>query len=262
MVVATWRRPAALEQCLAALARQERAPDEVVVVARPDDEPTHRVLDRVQETDLPLNVAPVTIPGVIAAMDTGRQAATGDIVVFTDDDAVPDADWLARIDDHFAGDPRLGAVGGRDRLAGNQDPPIASDRVGQILPYGRRVGEHHHGEGPAVDADVLKGVNIAFRRPVLDAVGFDPRLRGRGAQPHWEVSTCLGVKRAGWKVLYDPSVVVDHNEGPRYNDTERGYGDLSELGAATHNATYGMVRYLPAGKEARGARLRAAGGLA
>ena len=63
VLVPTYRRPQDLARCLAALQKQERVPDEVVVVARPDDEATHACLaDPLVVGALPLNVA-ATWPG-------------------------------------------------------------------------------------------------------------------------------------------------------------------------------------------------------
>ncbi|ONQ99134.1 glycosyl transferase, partial [Burkholderia cenocepacia] len=40
VLVPTYRRPADLARCLLALQRQQRLPDEVIVVARPEDDAT------------------------------------------------------------------------------------------------------------------------------------------------------------------------------------------------------------------------------
>ncbi len=212
---------------------------------REDDEQTHAALARLDPAASMVRVAHVGVAGVVGALEAGRVAARGDHLALTDDDAVPDPDWLARIAEHFDRDPGLGAVGGRDRLAGNSDPPVRSEAVGGISWYGRRVGEHHRGSGPPRRVDVLKGVNVAFRRDALDPVGFDRRLRGSGAQRHWELAVCLAVGRAGWGVLYDPAIEVGHDEGSRFGDNQRGFGDLAELRAAAHNDAYATVRWLP-----------------
>jgi cellulose synthase/poly-beta-1,6-N-acetylglucosamine synthase-like glycosyltransferase len=245
VVVPTWQRPEQLERCLGGVLAQEHPAREVLVVARPEDAGTHAVLAGVASTGPLVRTIPVMAPGVIAAMNAGRTGATGEIVAFTDDDAVPDHDWLRRIVSHFECEPELGAVGGRDRLAGYDDPPVSSEIVGRVQWYGRHTGRHHLGTGPPAWTDVLKGVNVAFRRVALDPIGFDPRLQGAGAQPNWEFAVCLALKRAGWRVLYDPAVAVEHYEGPRFGATRRGFVDLSELSAATHNQTYAMIRWLP-----------------
>ena len=71
--------------------------------------------------------------------------------------------------------------------------------------------------GPARAVDVLKGANCAYRLGPLRAVGFDTRLRGGGAQPHWELALCLALKGGGWSLLYDPAVGVDHFVAPRFD---------------------------------------------
>ncbi len=90
VLVPTFRRPADLARCLAALQRQLRAPDEVVVVARPDDNATHVCLrDPAVVGALPLSVALVETPGQVAALNRGLDAANGDVIAITDDDAAP-----------------------------------------------------------------------------------------------------------------------------------------------------------------------------
>ena len=47
VMVPTYRRPADLKRCLDALRAQARPADEVLVVARPEDDATHRALESV-----------------------------------------------------------------------------------------------------------------------------------------------------------------------------------------------------------------------
>jgi GT2 family glycosyltransferase len=141
-------------------------------------------------------------------MEHGLSLATGRLVALTDDDAEPRPDWIARLVATFATDARIGAVGGRDWQPRERG---SAERVGRVQWFGRVVGRHHLGAGPARDVDVLKGVNCAFRAPLLRAVGFDARLRGSGAQMHWELGVCLPLRRAGWRLVYDPSIAVDHH---------------------------------------------------
>lgn len=109
VLVPTYRRPADLARCLAALQRQSRAPDEVVVVARADDEATHACLrDPAVPGKLPLSVALVEVPGQVAALNRGLDAANGDVIAITDDDAAPHQDWVERIAAAFESDARLG----------------------------------------------------------------------------------------------------------------------------------------------------------
>ena len=246
VLVPTYRRPRALERCLCALANQSRAADQVVVVHRREDDQSRNVVGRWADR-LPLTIVHVNEPGVVAAMNAGLAASTCDVIALTDDDAAPHPDWLTRIEEWFA-ESQIGGVGGRDVLfhdgqAVSPNKPI----VGKVRWFGRVIGNHHLGVGAARDVDVLKGVNCAYRADVLRAVGFDTRLRGSGAQVHWELALGLQLRRTGWRLVYDPSILVDHYEESRA-DVAR-VGVPSTVGRAVEDASYNealvLLEHLP-----------------
>jgi glycosyltransferase involved in cell wall biosynthesis len=236
VVVPSFRRPASLSRCLAALARQERAPDEVLVAVRSDDAATICAV-RAAKLDVARTVQVVT-PGVLAAMQAGAGAATGDVIAFTDDDAAPRPDWLRRLEDHFA-EPAVGAVGGRDVLANEIDNETTD--VGRITSWGRLVGNQHLAIGRARPVDVLKGVNVAFRRPAL---ALPHELRGRGSHVHWEIPTCAWARARGWRVIFDPAVVVDHIPAPRPAGDKRA-GCAGDVRDASFNLVIGIASFRP-----------------
>jgi GT2 family glycosyltransferase len=173
-------------------------------------------------------------------------AAGGHIVAFVDDDAVPAVDWLSRHVATYERDPRIAAVGGRDivvmngtRIDRDEHAFLArfrgTPRVGRIQWFGRMVANHHIGAGPARDVDVLKGVNMSFRRDAVLTIGFDERLHGRGAQVHSELSICLPLRRRGLRLVYDPEIVVLHYPAPRPHGDDRAAFDREAIHAATHN---------------------------
>ena len=56
---------------------------------------------------------------------------------------------------------------------------------------------------------------MSFRRGAVEGIRFDERLRGTRAQQRADCAFCLVVKRAGWRLIYDPAVAVDHYPAPR-----------------------------------------------
>lgn len=240
VLVPSYRRTESLQRCLAALGAQSRRPDEIIIGARAGDDATVAVVDAARMAGLPVTVASTPQAGVVAAMQAALDASTGDIVALTDDDARPRTEWIARMLAHFASAPDVGGVGGRDWQPlerGN------ASLVGRAQWFGRVVGNHHLGHGPARDVDILKGANCAFRRPLLRAVGFDPRLRGTGAQMYWELGVCLPLRRAGWRLVYDPEVAVDHDIAVRHDadTTHRGIFAEAPLRDAVHNETVELL---------------------
>ena len=215
VVVPSYGRPEALERCLLALREQTVAPARVVVVVRDDDDETRALLDR---SPHPVEVTAVQDQGITAALRAGVALTDAEVVAFTDDDARPRPDWVARLTSWFAR-PDVDAVGGRDVQVDR--PADGTKVVGRLHGWGRMTGEHHVGCGAPRDVDILKGVNLAVR---CDALGL-PRaglLEPAGNDPHNELVTLAWARRHGGRIVYDPAVLVDHDLAPRYGDSRLG----------------------------------------
>jgi GT2 family glycosyltransferase len=223
---------------LAGLAAQRVPPDEVVVVRRASDHATAAALSSKPE----VVEAVVGEPGVVAAMRRGVTASRGQIIAFVDDDSVPRSDWIEGLA-HAFDDPTVGGVGGRDVVHSLADPePKTYLPVGLITAWGKLIGNHHLGSGPARDAMVLKGVNMAFRR---EALALPLGLRGVGAEVHFEVATSLWALGLGWRLVYDPGLAVDHYPGPRFDPDQREHADARATADAAHNLVYCLLSLRP-----------------
>jgi len=245
VIVPTYCRPKDLQHCLDALKKQARAPDEVLVVVRDNDAKTWAMLEDISLGHLTLRAAAVTTPGHVAALNAGLDATRGDIITITDDDTAPRPDWLARIENHFQADPRVGGVGGRDWVREGDRVHDEARVVGKVQWFGRMVGNHHLGVGRPREVDILKGANMSFRRAAVDGIRFDERLRGTGAQQSADCAFCLVVKRAGWRLIYDPAVAVDHYPAPRFLGDSRAPVSAMEVRNDVHNKTLMLLEYLP-----------------
>ena len=179
----------------------------------------------------------VDAPGVLVAMRAGARAASGDCIGFVDDDAEVRDGWLEGVVAHLAV-PAVGGVCGRDVVSREPAAAPASD-VGRITAVGKLVGNHHLGAGRPRDVDVLKGANMVFRRRAL---ALPDGLRGAGAQVHFEVATSLWATARGWRLVYDPALVVDHLPAPRFDDDAR----ATQSRRAVENAAFNLVLCLGA----------------
>ena len=243
VVVPTFRRAEYLTRCLLAIAAQRRPADEVVVVVRDGDAESLAALRPFNEALNSLRVAVSRHPGQVAALNAGLDAATGDIVCITDDDAEPRPDWLARIERHMNADEKVAGVGGRDwQPVERWDEPI----VGKMQWFGRYIGNHHLGAGPPRCVDILKGVNMSFRRTAIGNIRFDERLLGEGAQMENDLAFSLAIRRAGWKLIYDPEVGVDHNVAPRLDIDQRNALVPAAHRNMIHNETLAVLEHLSA----------------
>ena len=242
VIVPTYLRPSDLSNCLESLKCQTRPLDEVLVIVRDTDSKTWEFLDNFDRQGLPIQTQTVTKPGVIAAMNQGLKVATGDIICFTDDDATPYPDWSAKIETHFLENPQVAGVGGRDRVYhGTELESGEQERVGKLLWFGKVIGNHHLGVGTAREVDILKGVNMSYRRTVIANSQFDERLKGSGAQVHFEIGFCLNLKKGGWKLIYDPDILVNHYVAQRFDEDQRNQFNFLAFTNAVHNETLALL---------------------
>jgi GT2 family glycosyltransferase len=158
--------------------------------------------------------------GLSAARNTGMEAATGEIVAYTDDDARPDPHWLAYLAATFMSTTYVG-VGGPN-IAPPGDGPIA-DCVANS------PGGPVHVLISDCEAEHIPGCNMAFRRDVLQAIGgFDPQYRVAGD----DVDVCWRLTQQGWKLGFNPAAMVWHhrrNSLRMYWKQQEGYSKAEAL---------------------------------
>ena len=247
VVVPTYRRPEDLDRCLAGLRRQERPADEVLVVMQGDDSESARIVEKHADWKALKSVL-CTRGGAVNQYNAGLDASRGELVAITDDDAIPRTEWLMRIEQHFLADSGLGGVGGRDYVQENGTMVQGAARViGTVQWFGRIVGNHHVGTRLNRSVDILKGVNMSFRRDAVGASKFDTNLRGSGAQTCCDMAFSFSVQRSGWRLLYDPQVAVDHFPAPRFDPDQRKAPSLSAIEDNCFNYYYTLRRHMKEG---------------
>lgn len=235
-----------MHRCLLALKKQTRPASEVIIVVRDSDSDTWQFIKNFDAGNLTIKSLKIFVPGVVAALNLGLNAISGDIVSITDDDAEPHTNWLELITDHFIQDDTLGAVGGRDWVYhGSEIESGISSLVGKLMWFGGVVGNHHIGVGEPREVDILKGVNMSFRYNAIYSMRFDQRMRGTGAQVHFEMAFSLALKQAGWKLIYDPKVAVNHYPAKRFDEDQRNSFNQLAFTNLVHNETLALLDFLP-----------------
>jgi GT2 family glycosyltransferase len=91
VIIPTHNRLNDLRRCLTALKEQQTDDIEIIVV---DDGSLPPVADALADTDQPLQVLRLDGVGPAAARNAGAATATGEILLFTDDDTIPAAGWI------------------------------------------------------------------------------------------------------------------------------------------------------------------------
>ncbi|MGQ4555464.1 glycosyltransferase [Halobellus sp. GM3] len=190
-----------LVACLDALAALRYSSVEVVLVddgstdGTPEAAARHRLAREGR-----LRVVSVGSPseplGIGASRNRGVEAASNEIVAFTDADCRPRPRWLADLIPYLAG---AHVVGGRIRPAGS-DAASAYEAENSSLdmgPYASRVD-------PAGATPYLATANVVGRRGVFEAVPFPDRNVAE------DVDVCWRAIDAGYDVVYVPTGTVEH----------------------------------------------------
>lgn len=240
IVLPTYKRPKELSRCLEGIMSQTRRPEELVVVIRGDEDiEGERVAARFSAKSALVRTVHVDEPGLVAALRIGVSATSAAVVAVTDDDAVPRADWLAQLAGHYA--PDVGGVGGRDALL---TETARAKTVGSVTWWGAQIGNHHIGVGKPREVDVLKGVNMSLRRHLWV---FPQALKGRGSQVHSELHLCLRARSLGWRLIYDPAIIVDHYPAQRPHGDHRVARIPNDVEAAAYNQSLALLTYASTG---------------
>jgi GT2 family glycosyltransferase len=208
--VYTEKRLSQIRAALDSIARQTMPPSQVIVVADHNpalcgrlaaEYPDHEVISNKFER------------GLSGARNTGIEHAAGDVVVFLDDDARAQPQWLETLLASYDDESVLG-VGGLV-LADWRAPGKPAWLPEEFLWV---VGCSYRGQ-PEVKAEVRNpiGANMSFRRSAFDQAGLFDSSVGRtliSSRPlgceETEFSIRLRRLSPGARIIYEPQAVVYH----------------------------------------------------
>jgi cellulose synthase/poly-beta-1,6-N-acetylglucosamine synthase-like glycosyltransferase len=170
--------------------------------------------------------------GLSIARNVGMEAATGEIIAYTDSDCVPDPDWLYFLVYKFL---RSGFVA----VGGPNFPPAEPS----LVPAAVAVSPG----GPAhvlLDDEVaehIPGCNMAFTKKVMQEVGgFEAIFAAAGD----DVDFCWRLQNKGYVVGFSPAATVWHyrrNTVQAYLKQQMGYGKAEALLYFKHPYRFNML---------------------
>lgn len=201
LVIPTVDRPEALYNLLRHLEHQGRPPDEIVVVDQSAREDARAAAYAAARPGVRYHR--LAVRGLPNARNVGLRLATGDVVLFLDDDIIPDPGLCGA---HLANydDPGVAGVGGR--VTGGYD--AATGGVGEFRALDGAV-VRNFGTSARRAVEHLPGGNMSFRRGVFERIGgFDTAYGGSAIGE--ETDFCLRARRAGFRLVFDPAAAVEH----------------------------------------------------
>jgi GT2 family glycosyltransferase len=231
VVIPTLRRGQMLRMTLEGLLACDPRPAEVIVIDADPERSAQNIVDELAGDDESCRLRYLTsAPGLAAQRNLGVDAATGDVLVFLDDDVRIAPDLLERLAGAYADDSVLGATG---RIIEPEDPRIGHPHsvLRSWLPGGGREGEFTRYGYPRYvqtldqprDVEYMFGCFMSARREAAQHIRFDERLGQYALAEDEDFSYRLS--RLG-RIRYVPEAVVHHRKVGYLSQDSRAFGRL------------------------------------
>lgn len=225
-----------LDHLLSSLRKQTTKPYEVILVVKDCD---IKAVEKVcLNHSLPCTIVEQQRGFFTTALNMGRREASGDIVLFTDDDAIAPKGWIERYVRAFSSAPMdVGCISSRDvyvELNGFRSIPTKDDyphtkiyrwfvrtwleqplevlkeyRFGVYISKELRVVHGPYLPSRACLSLPYRGVNMGFRGEVISIIEF-PEHPGLKRAPGNEQYAGLKLVLSGFKAIYIPNNPISH----------------------------------------------------
>jgi mycofactocin glycosyltransferase len=236
IVIPTYRRPRGLARLLQSLAPQvmEQAGREVIVVNDGTDDATYdAVIEAHREWVHYISITENRGPA--AARNDGVRTATGNFLVFIDDDCAAPFGWLDQLARFLAADPHLDAVGGTTRPLASQDPKW----------FERLLTESGCHPNPVFYRDqliVMVSACLAVRKAVFEGLGgfverIMPLAEDRNLTTRLRLAGAKCAIKPEWFVYHDMSS-TPREHFRRYFNYGRGVNNAISLEALPLDLSY------------------------
>jgi glycosyltransferase involved in cell wall biosynthesis/GT2 family glycosyltransferase len=210
VIIPVYNHAQLTRECLEALsAMQDRCSFEVIVIDNHSTDDTPQLLQAV-EGDITVLRQPEN-RGFAAACNVGARVASGEYLVFLNNDTRPLSGWLDELVACARTDQLIGAVGAKLLFPDGdvQHAGVAFNDRG--IPY--HIFQHFASDHPAVnemrDMKAVTAACVLVPAAVFEEFdGFDEGYRN-GFE---DVDFCLRLVEGGLRVVYDPRSVVIHRE--------------------------------------------------
>ncbi len=218
VAICTWNHSALLDQTLTSLHSLQVPPDvewELLVVNNRCTDDTDEVIAR-HAARLPIRRLFEPDLGLTRARNCAIRAASGDLVLWTDDDVLVDPHWLAGYVEASRRWPEAAFFGGeidpwyevaQPSWIGANLPLLQGMLVIRELGPTERAFDDHDSPWR-----LPYGANMAFRLPILREHPFDPELGSIGVKKIFgdETNLLVGLHSSGLQGVWVPSSKVRH----------------------------------------------------
>jgi glycosyltransferase involved in cell wall biosynthesis len=159
----------------------------------------------------PARVCPEPELGLTPARWRAFQEASGDLLLYVDDDNFLEPNYAAEVVGFFSRNPRAGVVGGRTLAL--PETPLPSWMTEQLLSH---LAVRDPGDAPIrfLDDQTPYGAGMALRRTAMRAARVDSAVfsdrKGNHLSSFGDSELCYRIRIAGWELWYEPKLKLQH----------------------------------------------------
>jgi GT2 family glycosyltransferase len=136
----------------------------------------------------------------------GASHATGEIILFLDDDCRVPEDFLSKAVKVFLSDPVLGGLSPKIIQPYVTLEKAPEGVVGQVSRYGKITA--NYGSDTATSIQVVHRCSFFLKKAFDEVAGFDSHFKGDATQEEADVS--LRIAQKGYRFLFEPSLEFIH----------------------------------------------------
>lgn len=226
VAICTRDRTEDLKHCLDALIHLSNDGHEILVVDNcPSNNATHNLVENYRN----IRYVREDRPGLSCARNRALIEAKHPIVAFTDDDAIPDPFWLSALLQNFNDTLVACTTGLTMPFELENEVQEWFERLSQFdKGFKRKVFEIANHD-PLATGSIGAGVNMAFRRDILNRIGpFDEALgTGTPSKAGEDNEIFTRILNAGYRIVYEPTAICWHRHRHSWKalrNTIYGYG--------------------------------------
>lgn len=222
-IICTYNREQYIYECLSRLVSNTvKEGWEIILVNNNSTDNTAAECARFVEDYKPANYRyfEETQQGLSFARNRGIQEAKGDWLIFLDDDAMVETDYIAHLQEHLANHPEAGAFGGAIEPFFEEKQPewLNPWSMGFVsaIDLGEQVNQFSSKSYPI-------GANMGISRATIEQVGnFNPALgrTGNNLMGGEEKDIFSRIRQANIPILYFPGIRVRHCIPPKRTTPE------------------------------------------
>ncbi|MEM2297858.1 MAG: glycosyltransferase family 2 protein [Ignisphaera sp.] len=211
VIILNYNGESIIEECLLSVLNTKYPKLEIIVVDNGSTDSSCNIIKKyepkVRLVKIPYNV------GFAIGNNIGIKSSRGEYIVLLNNDTVVHPSWISNLIKIAESDQNIGILGCKVYYMGTKILQHAGGKIdvhSTSLPH-IGIFEEDVGQYDEIkDVDYVSGVSMMIRRKVIEKIGlFDPDYF-----LYWEdVDYCFRAKKAGFRIIYVPSAIVEHFEG-------------------------------------------------